>query len=152
VKTYHASTFANLGFRFQPAEEFYSVSRKNVLRGMHFHMPPYDHEKLVYCISGRVLDVLLDLRLDSATFGRYTSAELSAENRLQYLIPKGIAHGFYTLSENSIMIYKTSTLHVPSHDSGILWNSFGFNWGFETPIVSERDAKLPAMDKFISPF
>lgn len=152
VKTFHAEVFAELGFQFQLAEEFYSISRQHVIRGMHFQLPPHDHKKLVYCIQGRVLDVLLDLRRASPTFGRFASAELSADNHCQFLIPEGLAHGFLSLCEDSIMIYKTSTVHAPSHDHGILWDSFGFDWGVAAPIVSARDAQLPAWSEFASPF
>lgn len=152
VKTFQAKDFAELGFQFQLAEEFYSISRGNVIRGMHFQLPPHDHEKLVYCIQGRVLDVLLDLRRGSSTFGRFASAELSADNHCQFLIPRGVAHGFLSMCEDSVMIYKTSTVHAPSHDSGILWNSFGFDWGVVSPIVSTRDARLSALSDFASPF
>ena len=152
VKTFHGDAFAELGFPFQPVEEFFSVSHQGVVRGMHCQLPPYDHEKLVYCVRGGVLDVLLDLRLGSPTYGRYTSVELSAENHLQFLIPKGIAHGFLSLEPESLMIYKTSTVHAPSHDTGVRWDSFGFSWPISRPVVSKRDAGLSEFADFRSPF
>ncbi len=152
VKTFHSDAFAELGFRFQPAEEYFSVSHQGVVRGMHCQLPPYDHEKLVYCVQGSVLDVLLDLRRHSPTFGLSTAVELSANNHFLFLIPKGIAHGFLSLAPESLMIYKTSTVHAPSHDAGVRWNTFGFDWPITSPVVSKRDAGLPAFDDFQSPF
>jgi dTDP-4-dehydrorhamnose 3,5-epimerase len=152
VKTYHAGQFAELGLDFTPAEEFFSTSRLGVVRGMHFQLPPHDHAKLVYCIRGRVLDVLVDLRRASPTFGRAASSELSRENHLQFYIPSGVAHGFMALEDDSVMVYKTTTGHAPTHDAGIRWDSFGFDWGNNGPVISPRDAALPALAEFASPF
>jgi dTDP-4-dehydrorhamnose 3,5-epimerase len=152
VKTYHQSAFADLGFEFHTAEEFFSTSRKGVLRGMHFQLPPHDHAKLVYCIAGRIIDVVVDLRKSSATYGRAASAELSEANRMMFYIPSGFAHGFLSLEERSVTVYKTTAVHSPKHDAGIRWNSFGFDWGMATPIISGRDLLLPEKKDFISPF
>lgn len=152
IKTYHEPAWRHAGITFEMREEYYSVSRRGVLRGMHFQTPPEDHVKLVYCPSGRVLDVLLDLRRGSPTFGRSMVQELSSENRLIFVLPAGIAHGFLCLAEQSVMVYKTSTVHSPAHDAGIRWDSFGFDWGRETPVVSERDAAFPSFADFPSPF
>ena len=152
VKTFQDEAYRELGFQFQPTEEFYSSSQKNVLRGMHFQVPPQDHAKLVYCLKGGVLDVLLDLRKESPMFGQAVSAELSSKNYLQFYIPRGVAHGFLALVDDSVMIYKTSTSHSPVHDAGIRWDSFGFDWGVGAPIISTRDAGLAAFEVFTSPF
>lgn len=152
VKTIHEPAWREAGISFEMREEYYSVSHRGVLRGMHFQTPPEDHAKLVYCPVGRVLDVLLDLRRGSPTFGQCAAQELSAENRLILVIPTGIAHGFLSLEERSMMIYKTTTVHSPAHDAGIRWDSFGFDWGREIPVVSERDAAFPALAGFSSPF
>jgi dTDP-4-dehydrorhamnose 3,5-epimerase/CDP-3, 6-dideoxy-D-glycero-D-glycero-4-hexulose-5-epimerase len=151
VKTYHEELFASCGIRFAPKEEFFSVSRKNVLRGMHFQRPPTAHDKLVYCPVGKVLDVVLDLR-PTAKGVRCIARELSAANREMLFIPVGCAHGFLTLEDNSMMVYQTSTVHSPPHDAGVLWNSFGFDWPVKNPILSERDLKFPALSEFQSPF
>ena len=151
VKTYHEGLFESCGIRFVPKEEFFSVSRKNVLRGMHFQQPPAAHGKLVYCPVGRVLDVVLDLR-STAKGARCISRELSSENREMLFIPIGCAHGFLALEDNSMMVYQTSTVHSPPHDAGVLWNSFGFDWPVKNPILSERDQKFPALRDFQSPF
>jgi dTDP-4-dehydrorhamnose 3,5-epimerase len=152
VKTYHAGIFRELGIPFAPAEEFFSVSHKNVVRGMHFQTPPHAHAKLVYCAAGRVLDVVVDLRRESPAFGRYVSRELSAANREMFFIPEGFAHGFLSLEDDTMMVYQTSTVHAPASDAGILWNSFGFDWPVSAPLVSDRDQAFPALAGFDSPF
>ena len=152
VKTFHAGLFEQLGMEFQPREEFFSVSHRNVVRGMHFQSPPAAHAKLVYCVAGRVLDVVVDLRKSSPTFGRCASRELSAANREMFFISVGFAHGFLSLEDGSVMVYQTSTMHAPECDAGILWNSFGFDWGMADPVINERDQKFPRLDEFVSPF
>ena len=152
VKTFHREVFRQLGLDFEPREEFFSTSAKNVLRGMHFQLPPAAHAKLVYCIAGRVLDVVLDLRKDSPTFGRSVARELNATSREMFFIPVGFAHGFLALEDNATMVYQTSTVHSPAHDAGIVWNSFGFDWPVKNPVMSDRDQKFPALRDFASPF
>jgi len=151
VKTFHASDFVTLGLPSSWREEFYSTSRKNVLRGMHFQTPPFHHDKLVYCIRGRVLDVVVDLR-HGTNFGVAAAVELSAENHRVLYIPKGIAHGFLALEDDSMMVYKTTAEHEPAHDAGILWNSFGFEWPVNAPVISSRDEGFPSLNQFSSPF
>jgi|SRR5450756_1717029 len=152
VKTFHAPQFRELGLDFTPREEFFSVSAKGVVRGMHFQVPPAAHAKLVYCVSGGVLDVVLDLRKNSPTFGRCYARELSAINREMFFIPVGFAHGFLALQPDTTMVYLTSTEHSPAHDTGVHWNSFGFDWPDKNPILAERDKNLPALSGFPSPF
>ena len=151
VKSYARSVFDANGETFDFREEFYSFSHKDVIRGMHFQLPPHDHVKLVYCPLGAVLDVLVDLRHGPGQY-RFASVVLSEEEPSLLVIPRGIAHGFKSLRDNSLMIYKTSTEHAPTHDAGIRWDSFGFDWGVADPIVSERDARHPALSDFSSPF
>lgn len=152
TKTYHEPAWREAGIDFEMKEEYHSVSHRGVLRGMHFQTPPQDHAKVVYCPHGRVQDVLLDLRRNSPTFGRAAARELSAENRLILFIPAGVAHGFLSLEERSILVYKTGTVHSPEHDAGIRWDSFGFDWGHTAPVVSARDAAFPSFANFSSPF
>ena len=95
---------------------------------------------------------MLDLRKSSPTFGRVFSRELSAVNRELLFIPAGLAHGFLSLTDHSLMVYQTDTIHSPAYDAGIAWNSFGFNWPVENPVMSERDEKFPALREFNSPF
>ena len=152
TKTWHPELLAAHGIHMPIAEEFYSVSRVNVLRGMHFQLPPHDHEKFVYCAAGRLLDVVIDLRRSTGSYGRIWAWELSAENGLIVYIPKGFAHGFLSLADGTVTVYKTSIVHAPSHDVGIRWDSFGFAWPTHAPILSERDRIHPALADFSSPF
>lgn len=156
VKTFHEEQLAEHGIKMVVREEFFSTSAAGVLRGMHFQLPPQAHQKLVYCISGRVLDVLLDLRRESPTFGQSVGFELSADNRHVIHIPVGFAHGFLALENRSCLIYKTDAFHAPTYDAGILWNSFGFDWTLEqmgqAPVISPRDWSHSSFKDFKSPF
>ena len=119
---------------------------------MHFQLPPMDHVKMVYCVEGKVLDAVVDLRKGSPTYGRFDLFELSAAKANSLYIPKGMAHGFCVRSERAIMVYKVSTVHSPAHDAGLLWNSMEIPWPIAEPILSERDAAFPRLDTFVSPF
>ena len=152
VKTFHRDFFREHGMDFEPREEFFSTSAKNVLRGMHFQMPPAAHAKLVYCIAGRALDVALDIRKNSPAFGRCHARELNDRNREILFIPVGLAHGFLALEDNTTMVYQASTVHSPALDTGIVWNSFGFDWPVVAPVLSDRDQKFPTLREFQSPF
>jgi len=147
VKTFHEEVFRSHGLECDFKESFYSVSRKNVLRGMHFQLPPHDHAKLVYVIDGEILDVAVDIRKESDTFGQYFSTRLSSDNSKSLYMDKGCAHGFLTLSKSATVVYLTSTVYSPDSDSGIKWNSFGFDWeGCTAPIISERDTKFASIE------
>jgi len=147
-KTFHRDLFEQHGLEVDWREEYYSTSRKGVLRGLHFQVPPHDHAKLVYCTSGEVLDVVLDLRDGSPTFGTHTMFQLNAKTANMVYISKGCAHGFYTLSEQATMMYKVSTVYAQAHDAGLLWNSAGIPWPDDTPIMSERDKAFPTFSEF----
>lgn len=151
VKTCSRTMFANHGLNFEFSEEFFSVSKKDVIRGMHFQLPPHDHVKVVYCAAGAVLDVLLDLR-SGPQYGCIASIVLSADAPSLVVIPKGVAHGFRSLTDESLMVYKTSTEHTPTHDTGVRWDSFGFDWQCPSPVLSERDLRHPDFDQFSTPF
>lgn len=144
VKTYHRDVWARFGIEFQMAEEFYSTSRKGVIRGMHFQAPPHAHDKMVFCLSGGVRDVLLDLR-PGPNYGRVVECSLTAENRRILFIPAGIAHGFQATEDDSLLVYKTSTVHSPQSDSGIRFDSFEFDWGRGEQIISLRDKSHPTL-------
>jgi dTDP-4-dehydrorhamnose 3,5-epimerase len=151
VKTHLESALRELGVNFVLAEEFYSVSKGGVIRGMHFQLPPHDHNKIVYCPQGRALDVLLDLR-PGVHYGEVCSVQLDAQSPAILFIPRGVAHGFKAVVDQTMMIYKTSSEHAPSHDAGIRFDSFGFNWDCATPVTSDRDANQPTFAQFITPF
>ncbi len=133
-----------------------SKSSKGVLRGLHFQKPPFDQAKLVRCVQGEVLDVAVDLRKDSATYGKHFSIKLSDENKKQLFVPRGFAHGFVVLSEVAVFAYKVDNTYAPSHDSGILWNDEDLNIDW---ILPEDQIQLSAKDQvqqnfkdFNSPF
>jgi len=152
VKIFAETFYQKLKLPTQFKEDFYSVSKKHVLRGLHFQNIPYDQDKVVYCIDGLIFDVVVDLRSESPTFAQHQTFMLSGEQGNGLFIPKGFAHGFYTISDLSIVGYKVSTEHNPSHDSGIHWNSVGIDWPQAKPIVSERDEKLIPFSQFKTPF
>jgi dTDP-4-dehydrorhamnose 3,5-epimerase len=137
---------------FSLKEEYFSSSKKNVLRGMHFQLPPYAVNKIVYCIQGEVLDVILDLRKNSKTYKQYFTNILSKKNNNILFVPKGFAHGFLSLKNNSILIYKTDNIYHPKFDVGISWDSFGFKWPIKKPLISERDQNFSSLKNFKSPF
>lgn len=152
IKTFHADSFAELGLADDWKEEYYSTSRKNVLRGLHFQTPPTDHVKFVYCPSGKVMDVAVDLRKNSATFGKHTTCILEGGKGNMMYLPRGFAHGFLTLSEWAIIVCKTTTVYSPEHDKGIRWDSCGIDWQCDAPILSDKDMNLPPLAEFDSPF
>jgi dTDP-4-dehydrorhamnose 3,5-epimerase len=152
VKVFHKEFFLQTGIETDFVEEYYSVSRKGVIRGMHFQLPPQAHAKLVYCIKGKVLDVILDLRKGSPAYGNYEVINMDADKANCVYIPKGLAHGFYAICDDTVMIYKVSTIYSPAHDAGILWNSFGMDWPINNPILSPRDQTFPPLSVFQTPF
>ncbi len=132
-----------------------SKSKKGVIRGLHFQSPPFEQTKLVRCISGKIMDVAVDLRLDSITYGKSFSIELSSENNKQLFIPKGFAHGFQVLSHTAIVNYKVDNFYNPKHDSGIIWNDqhLSIEWNLDLkPILSIKDSKLNSFNDLKSPF
>lgn len=133
-----------------------SMSTYGVMRGLHFQRPPYTQSKLVRCVSGRVLDVAVDIRLGSPTYGQHVAVELSAENHRQFFISKGFAHGFAVLSETAIFQYKCDEFYHPEADDGIsiLDGSLGIDWRIPTDkaILSEKDTRHGMLVDFKSPF
>jgi dTDP-4-dehydrorhamnose 3,5-epimerase len=152
VKTIHVEIFSKHGIPTQYVEQYFSVSKNNVLRGLHFQTPPHDHYKLVTCIEGEAFDVIVDLRKGSPTYGQHESFELNGASGDSVFVPAGCAHGFYVRSETATLLYNVSTIHAPSHDTGIRWDSVGVSWPSANPVVSERDAALVTFAKFESPF
>ncbi|MBN1457804.1 MAG: dTDP-4-dehydrorhamnose 3,5-epimerase [Sedimentisphaerales bacterium] len=152
VKTFHSEEFAKLGLATDFVEEYHSFSHKGVLRGLHFQMPPHDHTKLVYCLSGKAFDAVVDLRKESPTYGKFETFELSPDNRYMLYVPRGLAHGFCALEDNTVMVYKVTSVHAPEYDSGIRWDSAGIPWPTDNPIVSERDSQFEKLSDFETPF
>ena len=132
-----------------------SKSIKGVIRGLHFQIPPFEQTKLVRCVSGKILDVVVDLRKNSKTYGKFFSIELSSKNNKQLLVPKGFAHGFQVLSKTAIVSYKVDNYYNPKADSGIIWNDkdLSIDWNLEIkPILSAKDLKLIPFKELKSPF
>jgi dTDP-4-dehydrorhamnose 3,5-epimerase len=152
TKVFHQPAFRERGLPVDWREAFVTVSAKGVLRGMHFQTPPSDHGKLVACLAGRVLDVVLDLRLGSPAYGRCEALELAAERGEALFVPPGLAHGFLALEEGSTLLYQVTREHDPAHDTGVRWDSIPFQWPAASPLVSDRDRALPDLAGFRTPF
>jgi len=152
VKTFHEEVFKSHYLKTHFPEEYFTVSFKGVLRGLHFQMPPMEHVKLVCCVYGSVFDAVIDLRVGSPTYGDFETFELSAEKANMIYIPAGLAHGFYVKSDTAIMTYKVTTVYSPEHDTGLLWNSANIPWPCDNPVLSERDEKFIKLDDYVSPF
>jgi len=152
IKVYSEDLFKSFGLNIKIQESYYSISQKNVIRGIHFQKPPYDHIKLVFVTNGSILDVVLDIRRNSKTFGKYFSINLKANDGQILIIPKGLAHGFKSLEYNTIVHYMQTTCYAPDYDDGIKYDSFGFDWKCENPIVSKRDLSFKSFDEFETPF
>ena len=133
-----------------------SMSSYGVMRGLHFQLPPFTQSKLVRCVKGKVLDVAVDIRKGSPTFGKHVSVELSEDNHRQFFVPRGFAHGFAVLSETAVFQYKCDNFYAPQSDGGIsiLDDSLGIDWKIPTDkvILSEKDTKHPLLKDFDSPF
>lgn len=152
TKTFHAPMFENAKLSTDWTEDYFTVSAQGVVRGMHFQLPPAAHAKMVFCLTGKVLDVVVDLRRGSPAFGRALGFELSADNGRGLYLPVGCAHGFVSLSDTSGMYYKVTSVYSPEYDAGIAWDSIDFDWPIANPSLSARDRTHPAFDDFESPF
>jgi len=155
-ESYNSESLAQIGIKSTFVQDNQSKSTKGVLRGLHFQTGIAAQAKLVRVLEGEVLDVAVDIRQDSPTFGKHVSAILSAENNRQMFIPRGFAHGFVVLSETAIFSYKVDNLYAPTHDSGILWNdeTLNIDWNIDSALIqlSEKDKNLSSFKDFNSPF
>jgi len=136
-------------------QDNHSKSNRGVVRGLHFQKPPFEQTKLVRCVSGKILDVVVDLRKNSKTYGKSFSIELSSDNNKQLFVPKGFAHGFQVLSETASVNYKVDNFYNPKSDSGIIWNDkdLSIDWNLDIkPILSVKDSKLISFKELKSPF
>lgn len=145
VKDFNFDDFSYNSIDTNFKEMYYSFSHKNVIRGMHFQTPPHEHEKLVNVIQGSIIDVVVDLRSNSCTKGKVLSFDLNQTNHHSLYIPKGLAHGFIALEENTIVSYKVSTTYNADSDKGVRYDTIGFNWDVENPIISQRDLDFPSL-------
>ncbi|MGA1791509.1 MAG: dTDP-4-dehydrorhamnose 3,5-epimerase [bacterium] len=152
ARTYDHEIFRQEGLDREWVQENHSRSlKKGIIRGLHFQFPPYTETKLVRVIRGAVLDVFVDLRRGSPTFGKWDSVELTEENKKMIYIPRGFAHGFCTLSDVSDVLYKVDNFYHPEAEGGIVWNDkdLKIRWPVSDPILSEKDAGLSTFDYFI---
>jgi dTDP-4-dehydrorhamnose 3,5-epimerase len=148
TETYNARTFAEVGITDHFIQDNHSLSAEvGTLRGLHFQKPPAAQVKLVRVARGRILDVVVDLRRASPTYGQHVTAELSADNGTQMYVPAGFAHGFVTLEPNTEVLYKVNTYYSPTHDAGVLWSDpeLGIEWPLPPggPQLSKKDVVLP---------
>lgn len=153
METYNAERYAQAGIRQHFVQDNMSSSCYGVVRGLHFQRAPYAQSKLVSCIAGEVLDVALDLRPGSKTFGQWFSVRLSSDNHRQFLIPQGFAHGFSVLSEQAVFAYKCDNLYHKESEGGILLSDpqLGIDWQVpeEKRILSEKDKKYPLFEEYL---
>jgi dTDP-4-dehydrorhamnose 3,5-epimerase len=154
VETYNKKEFIEGGINEDFVQDNLSFSVKGVIRGMHFSLPPHETAKLVRCASGKILDVAVDVRLHSRTFGTWVSAVLSAENHKMLFVPKGFAHGFCVLSDTAHVAYKVTDYYRPENDFGISFKDpdIAIDWPVQNPILSEKDESLPSLKSFIEKF
>ena len=155
LETYSQRVFGEKGINIDFVQDNHSMSvTKGVLRGIHFQKPPHAQTKLVRVTKGSVYDVIVDLRKNSTTYGQWEGFNLSADNFLMLLIPKGFGHGFCTLEENTEFLYKVDEFYAPESDSGIIWNdpTLAINWPVTDPVLSEKDSNLQTFKNLRTPF
>jgi dTDP-4-dehydrorhamnose 3,5-epimerase len=152
VKTFRRTAFEEAGLPGDFPEHFLSRSSRGVVRGLHFQLPPADHDKVVCCTAGEVFDVVVDLRVGSPAYGRFETFRLDDRDWTALFVPRGFAHGFAALSEQAVTAYLTSTEFEPALDAGIRWDSLPIPWPVTEPVVSERDRALPPFEAFVSPW
>jgi dTDP-4-dehydrorhamnose 3,5-epimerase len=156
-ETYHRERLAEAGFAMDFVQDNHSLSvERGVVRGLHYQSPPHAQAKLLRVVRGAILDVTVDLRKGSPTFGDHAAVELSAANWRQLLVPAGFAHGFATLEPDSEVVYKVTDYYAPEHDHGILWSdpALGIAWPVkpEAAVVSDKDRAQPRLAEIESPF
>ena len=153
-EVYNQERYFNNNMNMKFVQDNESKSGKNVLRGLHFQKPPFAQGKLVRVIQGKVLDVAVDIRKGSPTYGKYHSVELDAESKRMFYIPEGFAHGFLTLEENTIFAYKCTNYYNKESEGSLLWcdEEIGIDWNIENPVLSDKDKISPLFKDFISPF
>ncbi len=153
-ESYNKERLAKEGLTMDFVQDNESKSAKGVLRGLHFQKPPHAQGKLVRVIKGSVMDVAVDLRKNSPTYGKWESVVLNDENKLQFWIPEGFAHGFVTLEDDTIFAYKCTNVYNKESEGSLLWNDpdININWNIKNPILSEKDKISPLFKNFETPF
>lgn len=153
-ETWNRASLAEAGLNwpdFVQDNHSYSALR-HTLRGLHYQRPPRAQDKLVRCSRGAILDVTVDIRRGSATYGQHVAVELTASGGAQLYVPKGFLHGFITLTEDCEVQYKCTDIYAPGCDGAVRWDSVGIDWGTDTPVLSEKDAVAPVFADFETPF
>lgn len=147
MEAYAKKAFEEVGIEGEMVQMNHSRSAKGVLRGLHFQRGTHAQAKLVRCLRGEILDVAVDLRRTSKTFARHIAVTLSEENRLMLYVPRGFAHGFYTVSDAAEVEYLVDNDYAPEHEGGVIWSDpdLAINWPTQTPAVSEKDSKWPRL-------
>lgn len=153
-ESYSKHEFIRLGIDKNFVQDNESMSGKGVLRGLHFQKPPFDQGKLVRVMQGAVLDVAVDLRKSSPTYGEWASVELTQDNKWMYWVPPGFAHGFVSLQPNTVFFYKCTNIYNKESEGSILWNdpTLNIDWQIEDPILTEKDKSAQLFNNFDSPF
>ncbi len=153
-ESYNRDVFAANGIENKFLQDNESKSKKGVLRGLHFQKPPYAQGKLVRVMKGSVLDVAVDIRKDSPTYGKWASIVLTDKNKFMYWVPPGFAHGFVTLEDDTVFFYKCTNVYNKESEGSIRWNDPDLNidWGIEKPVLSDKDQVSPLFKDFVSPF
>jgi dTDP-4-dehydrorhamnose 3,5-epimerase len=153
-ESYNEGVFKQHGIHVNFIQDNQSLSGAGVLRGLHFQAPPHDQGKLVRVITGAVLDIAVDIRKNSPTYGEHIAIELTEENKTMFYIPPGFAHGFLTLRDNTIFSYKCTNLYNKASEGTVLWNDtdLKINWNIANPILSEKDITGTPFKEFVSPF
>jgi len=153
-ETWSKQAFKNIGLELDFVQDNQSLSQKGVLRGLHFQNPPFSQGKLVRVVKGKVLDVVVDIRKESSSYGQHFSIELSEENKTMFWLPPGFAHGFVTLEDDTIFTYKCTGVYNKESEGALLWcdSDLKINWGIDSPIVSEKDQTAPNFSNFSSQF
>ena len=152
VKLFHNELFEELGLKSDFKEEYYSTSSKGVVRGLHFQEPPEEHVKCITCLHGEIFDAVVDLRKSSPTYGEHFTIELKASEPAILYIPEGMAHGFMSLTNNSVFLNKTTTVFNAQCDTGVHWDSCGIEWPDIPMILSEKDKNMISFNNYESPF
>jgi len=153
-ESYNAEVFRQAGLEMEFLQDNESCSGKGILRGLHFQEPPYEQGKLVRVARGGVMDVSVDIRKGSPTFGKWEAFELTEQNKRMVYIPPGFAHGFVTLEENTIFIYKCTNIYHKESENSIRWDDPDLNidWGISEPVISDKDRTAPLFREMESPF
>ena len=153
-ESYNQDKMKEAGIVLSFVQDNQSLSQKGAVRGLHFQAAPFEQGKLVRVVAGSVRDVVVDIRKNSPTYGQHFSIDLSAENQLMFWIPPGFAHGFETLENNTVFLYKCTNMYDKNSEGGLLWNdpAIGIKWQTSDAIVSEKDQILPLLKDFVSPF